>query len=285
MKDHLGNCVAQSLSSPILITDDHKTSTLQNESANPESTSRSHICNGGFFPAAPSSNIVATPHLFNPGHSRSATDLFSHPYHHNHAALQRPSTSASLHQLGHMSAVRSADVSTPSKHSSYRTSANLTPRNLSRQVSPSATSGPTPKRRKASGSMSFHRPLVDLSMTRMEAADTACDQKHHPSLSPSSSSDVSEGLTMGGSISCRTLGVFDRLTILAAPVAPAAPAARISPHLPPTSSVSGAQDVAPAMDTSMVSCSEALTTATDILGTSVMLTINTGTHCRCVNHL
>ncbi|KAL8915389.1 MAG: hypothetical protein Q9171_000259 [Xanthocarpia ochracea] len=233
LKDHLGNCVAQNLSSPILITDDHKTSTLQNESANPESTDRSHICNGGFFPAGPSGNVVTTPHLFNPGHSRSATDLFSHPYHHNHAALQRPSTSASLHQLGHMSAVRSADVSTPSKHSSYRTSANLTPRNLSRQVSLSATSGPTPKRRKASGSMSFHRPLVDLSMTRMEAADTACDQKHHPSLSPSSSSDVSEGLTM-------------------APVAPATPAARISPHPPPISSVSGAQDVAPAMDTSMV---------------------------------
>ncbi|KAL8808285.1 MAG: hypothetical protein Q9200_004323, partial [Gallowayella weberi] len=31
IKDHLGNCVAQEISSPILITDDHKTSTLQNE--------------------------------------------------------------------------------------------------------------------------------------------------------------------------------------------------------------------------------------------------------------
>ncbi|KAL8791225.1 MAG: hypothetical protein Q9213_000182, partial [Squamulea squamosa] len=207
LKDHLGNCVAQGISSPILITDDHKTSTLQQEASSLDLTDKSHLCNGGFFPAAPSINPEAAPHVFNPGQSRSTTQLSSRPQHHNHPALLRPSTSVSLHQ--HTQTSRNTGVLTHTKHSSHRTSATLTPHNLSRQVSPSATSGPTPKRRKASGNMSFHRPLVDLSMTRMQSTDAAAPE-HRPSLSPSSSSDASEGLIM----------------------VPAAPAVRTSPPAP-----------------------------------------------------
>ncbi|KAL8769861.1 MAG: hypothetical protein Q9209_004299 [Squamulea sp. 1 TL-2023] len=226
LKDHLGNCVAQGISSPILITDDHKTSTLQQEAPSLELTDRSHLRNGGFFPAAPSINTGAAPHVFNPGQSRSTTELSSRPQHHNHPALFRPSTSVSLHQ--HTQSSRSTGVLNHSKHSSHRTSVTLTPHNLSRQVSPSATSGPTPKRRKASGNMSFHRPLVDLSMTRMQSTNAAAPE-HRPSLSPSSSSDASEGLTM----------------------APTAPAARTSPPAPPLSNPSQLHPQAADVDTSI----------------------------------
>ncbi|KAL8728234.1 MAG: hypothetical protein Q9166_005537 [cf. Caloplaca sp. 2 TL-2023] len=198
LKDHLGNCVAQQISTPILITDDHKASALQNEGPSPTLTDGPHHPSGGFFdPPAPSFSAGGGPYLFNPSHSHSTTELPSHPFSHSTSALYRPSTSVSLHQLGHHQAQRSTGASTPSKISSYRTSATPTPRNLSRQVSPTATSGPTPKRRKAGGSFSFHyRPLVDLSMTRMQTTDATADHEQRSSLSPSSSSDASEGLTM-----------------------------------------------------------------------------------------
>lgn len=183
------------MSSPILITDDHKTSTPQNEGLAPELTDPSSVPSGPIWPsAAPSSNIGPTPHLFNPFQSHSTTELSSRYYDHPHPALHRPSTSVTLQQYSNMAPARSTGFSTPSRYTSYQTSATLTPRNLSRQVSPSATPGPNPKRRKASGSL--HRPFPDLSMTRMQITDAA-DQEHRPSISPSSSSDASEGLTMG----------------------------------------------------------------------------------------
>ncbi|KAL8816987.1 MAG: hypothetical protein Q9223_004095 [Gallowayella weberi] len=202
IKDHLGNCVAQEISSPILITDDHKTSTLQNEGVSPTTTTTttdaSHLPKGGsFLPPGPPIHAAVAPHLFNPGQSQSSTELPSHPFYPQKSALHRPATSASLHHFGPMQASRSTGSSTPCKQSSYQTSATLTPRNLSRQVSPTATSGPTPKRRKGSGNSSFHnRPCVNLSMTRMSRRDITPDRAPRPSLSPSSSSDASEGLIM-----------------------------------------------------------------------------------------
>ncbi|KAL8838902.1 MAG: hypothetical protein Q9176_004837, partial [Flavoplaca citrina] len=190
VKDYLGNCIAQSISSPILITDDHKTSAPQNEHSAPELTEPSRLPNDSFWPsAAPPSNMGPTPHLFNPFQSHSTTELSSRSYNHPHPALHRPSTSVTLQQYSNIAPATSMGFSTPSKNASYQTSATLTPRNLSRQVSPSATSGPTAKRRKASGSL--HRPIPNLSMTRMHITDAA-DQEHRPSISPSSSSDASE---------------------------------------------------------------------------------------------
>lgn len=193
------------MSSPILITDDHKTSSPQNDGSTPEWTDGSHPPSAPYWPPAapspsaaywppaapPPSNAEAATHLLNPGQSRSTSELSSYGYHHDPPALHRPSTSISLQHHGQRAAARSTGVSTPFRNSSYRTSATLTPRNLSRPVSPSATSGPTAKRRKASGSL--YRPLPDLSMTRMS------HHEHRPSLTPSSSSDASEGLTMGES--------------------------------------------------------------------------------------
>lgn len=202
IKDYRGNCIAQNISSPILITDDHKTSGLQNESKDPPSTDESFLPGRSILPPAPSSNTGPAPQLFNLGQSRSTSNFSTVTPFHNTPNLQRSSTSVQLHRHNPLQAFRSTGLTTPSYNPSYRTSATLTPHHLSRQVSPSATSGPAPKRRKASGSIRMeHRPLVDLSMTRMETEEAAPHHEHSASASPNSSSGASEGLSMGKSIS------------------------------------------------------------------------------------
>ncbi|KAL8720332.1 MAG: hypothetical protein Q9225_002794 [Loekoesia sp. 1 TL-2023] len=197
LKDHYGNCVAQEISTPILITDDHKTSALQNEARPPTTANESCLHNGSFFPKVPSGNPAAAPHVYTMGQSRSTTELPIGNFNFNTSAPHRSATSVSLQQFGQTQGSRSAGFSTPAQNSSYRTSATMTPRNLSRQVSPSATSGPTPKRRKASGTEGMnHRPLVDLSMTRMPTADVPTNCRQTSSASPTSSSEASEGLAM-----------------------------------------------------------------------------------------
>ncbi|KAL8749673.1 MAG: hypothetical protein Q9184_006717 [Pyrenodesmia sp. 2 TL-2023] len=43
LKNHLGNCIAQHISTPILITDDHKTSALQNDGGSPRTAVVTHM--------------------------------------------------------------------------------------------------------------------------------------------------------------------------------------------------------------------------------------------------
>ena len=168
----------------------------------------SHLPNGSFFPDAPSPNTGAVPHPYNLGQSQSTLELpirFNSNTYHPH----RSATAVSLNHFGRVQGSQSTGFSSPSYISSYQTSATLTPRNLSRQVSPSATYGPTPKRRKASSTEGINRrPLVDLSMTKMETTDASINREQSPSASPTSSSDVSEGLAMGQSQCCSRLPMF-----------------------------------------------------------------------------
>ncbi|KAL8658770.1 MAG: hypothetical protein Q9226_000795 [Calogaya cf. arnoldii] len=189
LKNHVGSCVAQGICDPILITDDHKTSPAQIEGPAPGLIDRSHLPSGPYWSAAPANNPGAGQHFFNinASQSHSTTELSSHSFHHNHPPPHRASTTLSLQQYSRLATARSTGVSTPLKNSSYGTSTTITPPRSSRGVSPSATSGPAPKRRKASGS--FH---PNLSMTKMQTTD----HQHRPSRSSSSSSDASEGLTM-----------------------------------------------------------------------------------------
>ncbi|KAL9031768.1 MAG: hypothetical protein Q9196_000245 [Gyalolechia fulgens] len=196
LKDHQGNCVAQEISTPILITDDHKTSAPQSESRLSMTGSEAHPHEGNFS-AAPPNNAATTPQLYNMNPSRSTTELTAGCMNFGTSNSHRSATSVSLQQLRQAPDSRSTGVFTPSQTSSYRTSATLTPRNLSRQVSPSAVSGPTPKRRKASSTEAMsHRSLVDLSMTQMQRKDGPMDRRQSSSGSPTSSSEVSEGLAM-----------------------------------------------------------------------------------------
>ncbi|KAL8705032.1 MAG: hypothetical protein Q9201_001839 [Fulgogasparrea decipioides] len=217
LKDHQGKCIAQAISSSVLITDDHKAPGPQVEGRNKASSDERRLQGENIFPPAPSSNAATVPPLFNLGQSRSTENFSSfHPYHHT-PSLHRSATSLQL-QHRQSQPLRSTALPTPSYNPPYHTSTTLTPRHLSRQASPSAISGPAPKRRKASGPGMDHRPLVDLSMTRMEIANAAPQPGHSASASPGSSSGASEGLAMGRSRSCRyprTVG----LTVDAAPMA------------------------------------------------------------------
>ncbi|KAL8841794.1 MAG: hypothetical protein Q9170_000827 [Blastenia crenularia] len=200
LRDYLGNCIAQEVSTPILITDDHKTSALQSESRPAMIGNESQLHNGGFFPNLPTSHIGIANQMYNMGQSRSTIELPFSQLNFNASTPHRSATSVSLQQHGQAPGSRSTGFSTPSQSSSYRTSSTLTPHNLSRHVSPSATSGPTPKRRKASGTEGMnHRPLVDLSMTRMQTEAVPMNRRQSPSASPTSSSEASEGLAMGKS--------------------------------------------------------------------------------------
>ncbi|KAL8691235.1 MAG: hypothetical protein Q9218_003493 [Villophora microphyllina] len=193
MKDHEGKCVAQNISGPILITDDHKASGPQNEGKNLIPADELRLQCGNPFPPVPAT--VAPPPFHFP-QSRSTNDFSTFHPHQNPHSLHRSATSLQLQRQAQHRASTATGLSTPSNNSSYRTSTTLTPRHLSRQVSPQAPTGPNPKRRKASGPAFVHRPLIDLSMTRMPTEDTTFHLGQPASESPGSSSEASEGLAM-----------------------------------------------------------------------------------------
>ncbi|KAL8951180.1 MAG: hypothetical protein Q9222_002840 [Ikaeria aurantiellina] len=192
-----GQFVAQEISSPILITDDHKTSSLQNDKTDATFKTEPRPFGERCFPSIPQIVPAIVPQQVGLGQSHSTTDLSNHNHFQTHPALYRSATSFALHQFSQLPTPQSTGVSTPLKYSSYRTSATLTPRHQSRQVSPSASSGPTPKRRKGSsaGLMNQH-PSIDLSMTSMPVTNGGSAHTPRPSISPTPSSEASEGLAM-----------------------------------------------------------------------------------------
>ncbi|KAL9594179.1 MAG: hypothetical protein Q9219_007177 [cf. Caloplaca sp. 3 TL-2023] len=233
LKDHSGRCIAQEISTPILITDDHKTSTIQNDHRPWMVGNESRLHSNSFFPP-PSNNVGIAPQVHDIAQSHSTTDLSIGKFQFGASTAHRSATSASLQRLGQAQGSRSTGFSTPSQDSSFRTSATLTPRNLSRHVSPSATSGPTPKRRKASDTDGMrHRPLVDLSMTRMQTVDTPTNLKQSSSVSPTSSSEVSEGLAMAPATISDPTSVRDNMGkggTLGQPLNPTPPPSASFPH-------------------------------------------------------
>ena len=145
LKDHQDNLVAQALTNSIVITDDHKTHA-------PPTTmpplgamfmGNAQVPGGGIFTREPLENYGApfrtaqsTPNLQQLQHSFTA-QFGPHPL----------------------------NSFTMPQNSSHVTSASLTPRNLSRQASPTAPTCPMPKRRKGSGSGKLPDGLV---MTKLQ---------------------------------------------------------------------------------------------------------------------
>ncbi|KAI9815778.1 MAG: hypothetical protein M1827_002174 [Pycnora praestabilis] len=169
IKDHENHLVAQAVTSSIMITDDHKTHTQPPILSNATSTLSDgpQLPGSGVFssgqsfemPAAPSTGIA--PFRL----SQSTSDLQG--LQHNFAPQSTPG----------------ARSFPPSQVASQSTSATMTPRNLSRQASPSAPSGPSAKKRKASGSA---KVPSGLAMTRLENSQTQT-APNQTSAGPSSS--------------------------------------------------------------------------------------------------
>ena len=138
-----------------MITDDHKTHA-------PPSTSSNHTSNiveaaqlpgVGSFTATRGFNTSVGPSFGNAPFrlSHSTTDLYG---------LQ--------HNFTHAHAQPLPNPSTVPQAASQSTSATLTPRNLSRQASPSGPSGPSSKKRKSSGP---GKVPTGLAMTKLETSE------------------------------------------------------------------------------------------------------------------
>lgn len=159
IKNHLDEVIAQTMTTTITITDDHKTHHLPGTMPpqNMVYPDSSHVPGAGVFPQAP----TMTPGPASFRNAYSTTDL---------QGLQR-----------HFNAQQISPFAVP-QNQSQTTSATLTPKNLSRPASPSAPSGQH-KRRKASGS---GRMRNDLTMTKLETtAAPPAQNRNIPAFAPS----------------------------------------------------------------------------------------------------
>ncbi|KAI0137320.1 hypothetical protein BJ170DRAFT_54975 [Xylariales sp. AK1849] len=148
IKDFQDRVIVQEMSSTIMITDDHKTHLpanppMQSSTANSSDTALVPVATE----AATDGNSLETPMPFR--HPQSTSDLQSLE-HNTSPSFQQP-------------------ISGPG--SSQGTSVTATPRNQSRQASPSSPSGPVSKKRKASGPAKLP---TGLAMTRLDTS--------HPSV-------------------------------------------------------------------------------------------------------
>lgn len=149
VKDHLGKVIAQAITNSIMITDDHKTQAPSAPPVAPSSSlpDGSQLTGAAFFASGPSAENgkgFASP--------QSPTDLQGLQQRFNSQYQLTPSSFAT--QTG------ANGVSSNSQ----------TPRNLSRQASPTDFPGPQNKRRKHSSS---GRLPTELTMTRLEAPQSS----------------------------------------------------------------------------------------------------------------
>lgn len=147
IKDCQGRLIAQEMTSSIMITDDHKT---HNGPALP-----TQYTNGSGAGAFPSDSTFEIP-----------VPVGNTPFRLSHS-------SSDLQNLQNLQGNPNMQYQSPLNHatssySSQATSTTMTPRNISRQASPSSSSGPTSKKRKASGS---GKVPTGLAMTRLETGD------------------------------------------------------------------------------------------------------------------
>ncbi|KIV92604.1 hypothetical protein PV10_03878 [Exophiala mesophila] len=155
IKDCRDKTIAQAMTNPIMITDDHKTHNAPTALANPSPALPSQgpqLPGAGVFSTAGSEQPVmnsGNPKLSK--QSFSTTDLHGLQYNFNPNFPMAPSSNP---------------FAIPSAVSN-QTSATLTPRNLSRPASPNGPSGPTSKRRKQSGSGKLPSGLT---MTRLDTS-------------------------------------------------------------------------------------------------------------------
>ena len=160
IKDYRDNVVAQAITLPIIITDDHKThapsAMAPMVAAYPDITG---MRNGGIYYHDTMEGYGGVPTYRS---IRSTPDLQSlqhQPYHGMSHGLPHGMPYVSMHPTA-------VPYATPPATLSHTTSTTLTPRNLSRQGSPSNAGGPAQKKRKASAGK-----LPDaLTMTRLQSA-------------------------------------------------------------------------------------------------------------------
>jgi hypothetical protein len=154
IKDYTGKFVAQAMTNSIMITDDHKTH------------------NGPPPVTAPTNSLPNAPQLPGAGVFQSSGLEYPNTQMAGNKMFKQSFSTTDLSGLQHnfnpnfpMTATNTP-FAVPSGIST-RTSATLTPRNLSRPASPSGPSGPTTKRRKQSGSGKIPS---NLTMTRLETS-------------------------------------------------------------------------------------------------------------------
>ncbi|TVY75554.1 Protein MGA2 [Lachnellula suecica] len=150
IKDHQDRLVAQEMTSSIMITDDHKTHNIP-----PLTTQGSSESEGQMYSASGSFPSEATFEM----HNGPAGTMGAFRLSHSSSDLQGMQRASNMQQP-------SMSLGT-SPQPSQTTSATMTPRNLSRQTSPTAFSGPTSKKRKASTS---GKVPTGLAMTRLETS-------------------------------------------------------------------------------------------------------------------
>ncbi|RMD43217.1 hypothetical protein DV735_g1972, partial [Chaetothyriales sp. CBS 134920] len=172
IKDFRDKLVAQAMTNPIMITDDHKTHNS--------------------IPSAPQAPVTlpTAPQFPGAGVFATAAD--------NSAALQGGAAkmfkhSFSTNDLHGLQNNFSPNLAMPASHKpfavpsgfSLETSATMTPRNLSRPASPSGPTGPTSKKRKQSNSSKLPSGLT---MTRLDAShETASSGAIAPNTTPAAS--------------------------------------------------------------------------------------------------
>jgi hypothetical protein len=158
IKDHQDRLVAQEITSSIMITDDHKTHNMPTLSTQTSigSDSAMNFSGSGAFPSDGTFDMLSGP-------IGSMA-----PFRLSHSSSDLQNLQRSLNTQFSTSTNFSA-----SSQPSQTTSATMTPRNMSRQTSPSASSGPTSKKRKASGSS---KVPSGLAMTRLETGQAAGGQ-------------------------------------------------------------------------------------------------------------
>jgi hypothetical protein len=157
IKDYQDRLIAQEMTSSIMITDDHKTHNMPPLSTQTSNGSDNQVYSGsGAFPSDGTFDMSAGP----------VGSMAPFRLSHSSSDLQSLQRNFNMQFPAPMSFAGSSQPS-------QTTSATMTPRNMSRQTSPSASSGPTSKKRKASGSS---KVPSGLAMTRLETAEAGMGQ-------------------------------------------------------------------------------------------------------------
>lgn len=152
IKDHQDRLIAQEISSSIMITDDHKTHNIMSLPGQQQNGSEAYLQSGsGNFPSDNVYDVSTGP------------STGANPFRLSHSS----SDLQSLQQNISMQYQQPLTLATPTTH--QNPAMTITPRNLSRQVSPSPSIGPSSKKRKASGSS---KVPSGLAMTRLETGAT-----------------------------------------------------------------------------------------------------------------
>ncbi|KAI9674855.1 MAG: hypothetical protein M1829_003595 [Trizodia sp. TS-e1964] len=176
LKDHEDKVIAQAITSSIMITDDHKTHSHKDEQSLP-----GHGLSSSFSESSQPSNNFDAPQAaaqFDPVHVPDATayrpnqgfDVSQHMMGGNPFRLSQSTSELQALQNSYQRQYHDTHSTfSPSQPGSSTVSTTPTPRNLSRQASPSVSMGPSAKKRKSS---STSKVPSALTMTRLETAPT-----------------------------------------------------------------------------------------------------------------